>query len=401
MTTKEYFEKQKNKRSAELDELAKRVEALEKINTESEDEEELKAAGAELDELNAKKAELEAELAEINAQIAELDKPTEDEGKEENQRNKFNFMTKESRGNNTMTHEERKAAAETFVANGKMVIKNEEARAMLVSSGKIATPTDVKGINELPNEVSSIVDMVDVEDCSGMGSNKIAYEYTAPVGGVTVEGETYAEGETVTDFVTTTPQTVTTISYISKQVTKQTPIKYEEKVRKNALAALRKKVAKIIVEKIRASALVIKKTIAKIDEKTLRTIALSYGGDENVEGNAVLMINKNTLVALGDVRGTNEKKAVYEITPDASNPNTGIIKDGGLSVKYVLNSEVADNEFMYGQPLKCELDIYSDYEVKVSEDFKFDKGMLAIRGDVEADVAVTFKDGFIVATVGA
>lgn len=401
MTTKEYFEKQKNKRSAELDELAKRVEALEKINTESEDEEELKAAGAELDELNAKKAELEAELAEINAQIAELDKPTEDEGKEENQRNKFNFMTKESRGNNTMTHEERKAAAEIFVANGKMVIKNEEARAMLVSSGKIATPTDVKGINELPNEVSSIVDMVDVEDCSGMGSNKIAYEYTAPVGGVTVEGETYAEGETVTDFVTTTPQTVTTISYISKQVTKQTPIKYEEKVRKNALAALRKKVAKIIVEKIRGSALVIKKTIAKIDEKTLRTIALSYGGDENVEGNAVLMINKNTLVALGDVRGTNEKKAVYEITPDASNPNTGIIKDGGLSVKYVLNSEVADNEFMYGQPLKCKLDIYSDYEVKVSEDFKFDKGMLAIRGDVEADVAVTFKDGFIVATVGA
>lgn len=403
MTSKEYFEKQKSKRSAELDELAKRVEALEKINEESENEEELKAAGEELDELNAKKAELEAELAEINEQIAELDKPTEDEGKgkEENQRNKFNFMTNESRGMETMTYEERKAAAEKFVANGKITIKNEEARAMLVSSGKIATPTDVKGINELPNEVSSIVDMVDVEDCSGMGSNKIAYEYTAPVGGVTVEGETYAEGETVTEFVTTTPQTVTTISYISKQVTKQTPIKYEEKVRKNALAALRKKVAKIIVEKIRASALVVKKTIVKIDEKTLRTIALSYGGDENVEGNAVLMINKNTLVALGDVRGTNEKKAVYEITPDASNPNTGIIKDGGLSVKYVLNSEVADNEFMYGQPLKCELDIYSDYEVKVSEDFKFDKGMLAIRGDVEADVAVTFKDGFIVATVGA
>lgn len=386
-----------SKRNAELEELAKRVEALEAKNNESEDEAELKAAGDELDELNAKKAELEAELADINAQIAELDKPTEEE---EGKRNKLNFMTKESRGINTMTYEERKAAAEKFVANGRMTIKNEETRAMLVSSGKIATPTDVKGINELPNEVSSIIDMVDVEDCSGMGNNKIAYEYSAPVGGVTVEGESYAEGETVTDFVTTTPQTVTTISYVSKQVTKQTPIKYEEKVRKNALAALRKKVAKIIVEKIKASELVVKKTITKIDEKTLRALALSYGGDENVAGNAVLMINKNTLVALGDVRGTNEKKAVYEITPDTSNNNTGIIKDGGLTVKYVLNSEVADNELIYGQPLKCELDIYSDYEVKVSEDFKFDKGMLAIRGDVEADVAVTFKDGFIVATVG-
>lgn len=396
---KDFLTGQKSKRSAELEELAKRVEALEKVNNESDNEEELKAAGAELDELKAKKTELEKELAEIDAQIAELDKPAPEGGQP--QRNELNFMTKESRGIKTMTPEERKAAAEKVVATGRMTISNEETRAMLVSSGKIATPTDVKGINELPNGVSSIIDMVNVEDCTGMGSNKIAYEYEAPEGGVTVEGESYAEGETVTDFVTTTPNTITTISYLSKQVTKQTPLQYEAKVRKNALNALRKKVGKLIVDKIKASALVVKKTITKIDEKTLRTLAFSYGGDEEVQGNAVLTINKNTLVVLGDVRGSNEKKAVYEIIPDTSNPGTGTIKDGGLTVQYVINSQVADNELIYGQALKCELDIYSDYEVKVSEDFKFDKGMLAIRGDVEADVAVTFKDGFIVATVGA
>ena len=386
------------KRSLELEELAKRVDALEKINNESENEEELKAAGAELDELNAKKAELEKELAEVNAQIAELDKPAENAPVDGAQRNKLNFMKKEERGVKTMNIEERAAQ---FAQNGKMTIKNEETRAMLVSSGKIATPTGVNGINELPNDVSSIVDMVDVQDCTGMGSNKIAYEYSAPKGGVTVEGESYAEGDTVVDFVTTTPQTITTISYISKQVIKQSPLKYEEKVRKNALAALRKKVSETIVNKIKASALSAKKTIDAIDAKTLRTVALAYGGDETVSGDAVLLLNKNTLVALGDVRGTNEKKAVYEITPDASNPNTGIIKDGGLSVKYVLNANCADNELIYGQALKAELDLFSDYEVKVSEDFKFDKGMLAIRGDVEADVAVTYKDGFIIATVGA
>lgn len=407
MTTKEFFEKQKSKRSAELDELKSRVEELEKKNADSENEEELKAVGAELDELKAKKAELEAELAEIDEQIAELDKPAEptpeDKPEEEQpKRNKLNFMTKESRGAKTMNVEERNAAAKKFADSGKMTIKNEETRAMLVSSGKIATPTDVKGINELPNEVSSIIDMVAVEDCTGMGNNKIAYEFTAPKGGITVEGTQYTEGDTVVDFVTTTPTTITTISYISKQVIKQSPLKYEDKVKRNALAALRKKVSEIIVTKIKGSALVDKSvTLTAIDASTLRKIALSYGGDENVSGNAVLLLNKTTLVALGDVRGTNEKKAVYEITPDASNPNTGIIKDGGLSVKYVLNSNVAANEFIYGQALKCELDIYSDYEVKVSEDFKFDTGMLAIRGDVEADAAVTFKNGFIVATVGA
>ena len=64
---------------------------------------------------------------------------------------------------------------------------------------------------------------------------------------------------------------------------------------------------------------------------------LSYGGDEFSGGQGVLFLNKTDLIALGDVRGTNEKKAVYEITPDA-NPNTGIIKDGGLAVKYCICS---------------------------------------------------------------
>ena len=168
------------------------------------------------------------------------------------------------------------------------------------------------------------------------------------------------------------------------------------------MLALRKKVAAIIVDKINSSTLSKKvNTITKIDEKTLRTLALGYGGEEDVEGNAVLALNKNALTALGDVRGANEKKAVYEITPDASNPNTGIIKDGGLSVQYVLNAKIADNVFIYGQMPKFELDLFGDYDIKVSEDFKFDKGLLAVRGSVMLDGAVAFKDGFTVATVGA
>lgn len=390
----------------ELEKLSARISELEKINDESNDEEELKAAGEELDALKAKKAELEAEiqgkqaeLDEINAQLAELDKPGE--GEEMPQRKKLNFMTNEMRGANKMTREEMETRAKAFASSGKMTITNEETRAMLVSSGKIATPTGVQGINELDNQVSSIIDMVDVVNCEGMGSNKIAYEFTAPTGGITVEGAAYQAGETVTDFVTTTPKTVTIITQISKQVTKQSPLDYEAKVKKNALIALRKKVSNIVIAAIKASTLKVEKTLTKLDEKTLRNVALAYGGDENVTGNAVLLLNKNTLVALGDVRGANEKKAVYEITPNASNPNTGIIKDGGLAVEYILNSNVADNELIYGQAKKFELDLYSNYEIKVSEDFAFDKGMLTIRGDVELDGAVAFKDGFIVATVSA
>lgn len=398
MELRDYLKSIVTKRNDELEDLKKRVEELEKINDTSNDEEELKAASEELDALKAKKAELEKELEEVNAQIAELDQPADDQ--EQGQRN-LNFMNKQERGNKTMTREEMETRAKEFRTSGKMTIGHEETRAMLVSSGKIATPTGVKGINELDNQVSSIVDMVDVVDCEGMGNNKIAYEYTAPKGGVTVEGETYAEGETVTDFVTTTPQTVTTIAYISKQVLKQSNLNYQEKVKKNSLVALRKKVSEIIITKLQASKLCVKMdNLTAINEKTVRNIALTYGGDENVMGNATLFLNKQTLVNLGDVRGSNEKKAVYEITPSDSNPNVGTIKDGGLTVQYCINSNLAENVFIYGQALKFELDLFSDYEVRVSEDFKFDKGMLAIRGDVELDGDVVFKDGFIIATVG-
>ena len=399
MTTREFLTDLASKRSTELEELAKRVEALEKVNGESEDEAELKAAGAELDELNAKKAELEAELAAINAQIAELDKPADDNG---GARKRFDFMTTE-RGEKKMSIEERKAAAAKFAESGKMTIAEQETRALLVSSGKIATPTGVNDtINELDKTGSSIIDLVEVQDCAGMGANTIAYEYTAPVGGVTVEGETYAEGDTVVDFITTTPQKVTTISYISEETRKLTPLAYEALVKKNAMHALRKKVIEIIIDKIVGSPLSFKKTdIAAIDAKTLRTIALAYGGDEEVEGNAIISMSKETLTAFGDVRGSNEKKAIYEITPDTSNTNTGIIQEGGISVKYVLNAKLPAGTIVYGQPKKFELDLFSDYDIKVSEDFKFDKGLLAVRGSVMLDGAVAYKDGFIIATIGA
>ena len=132
-----------------------------------------------------------------------------------------------------------------------------------------------------------------------------------------------------------------------------------------------------------------------LDEKFLRKVALSYGGDESVVGAAVLQINKADLITLGDVRGS-DKKPVYEITPDASNPNTGIIKDGGLSVAYVINSNLTGKQ-VYGQMHNFELALFSNYEINVSEDFAFNKGLLAISGDVELGGDVTVQGGFVVA----
>ena len=394
---KEFLTEQKEKRAADLEELAKRVEALEKVNNESEDEEELKAAGEELDTLKAKKDELEKELAEINAQIAELDKPAE-EGQPQR---KLNFMKKEERGEKKMTIEERKAKAEEFAKVGRATYGAEETRAVLVSSGKIATPTEVDGINENGFAgVSSIIDLVKVVNCEGMGKNRIAYTVTDAVAAKHTENSTAGGTGATFDFVDIAPESIAILDGISKQTKKQSPLQYEAKVKEKAMLALRKEASRIVIEKVLASKLVSAQTASALDQNAVRDIVLNYGGDEGVDGVAYLVLNKADLITLGKVRGSNEKKAVFEIIPD-TNPNTGTIKDGGTIVKYCLNKNLTAGTMLYGNLKNIELDLFSNYEIKVSEDFMFDKLMDAIRGDVELGAEVVAQGGIVKITVGA
>ena len=386
----------------------------------STDVEELKRINAEIRGLNADVDAIIADLNGLKEMYGEMDEPAGGEGgaggegaSEGARAGNLNKIT-ETRGVNPAGENAEKRAAK-FAASGRMNITNKEARAVLVSSGKIATPTEVSGINETFNGVSSIVDKVNVTDAEGMGAYKVAFEVTDPEALETAEGVEYNESEPDYATVEITPEKVTVISYISEEVQKQTPLKYEEKVKAAALRALRRKAGEIITVKVKASGITDKVTLnsATIDEHTLRKIALSYGGDENVVGGCTLYLNKNDLLAFGDVRGDNEKQAVYEITPDTNNPNTGIIKDGGLSVKYCINSKLTalSGATKGAEPIKTmfygvteeavELGLFGDYEIKVSEDFKFSQGLLAIRGSVQLGANVVKQGGVVVVELAA
>lgn len=305
--------------------------------------------------------------------------------------------------------------AEKFAKEHRMSITAGETRAALtVSGGTVATPTGVGELNAAMNTVSSIVDMVNTVDCTGMGSNKVPYEIPN-----TDEAEENDEGSVPTEqeqqfgYVTLTPSNFATIGYISKEIRKQSPINYESRVRESAYNRLRRTVARKITNAVYDSTLKNEITsITAIDAKTLRTIAYNHGTDDSIIGEAVLFLNKSDLIAFGDVRGTNEKKAVYEITPDAQNPNTGIIKDGGLSVRYCLNSACtaltgATNSsttktkptMFYGQPRTIEVDLFGSYNVETNEGYKFGEGLLTIRGDVDAAADLTTYHGMTVVSL--
>jgi hypothetical protein len=233
-----------------------------------------------------------------------------------------------------------------------------------------------------------------------MGKNRVAYVKTDATAAAHTEGAAAGGTGATFGFVDISAESVAILDAISKQTKKQSPLQYEAKVKEKAMLALRKKAAEIVTNKVLASTLVTAQTITALDQNAVRDIVLNYGGDEGVEGAAYLFLTKADLITLGKVRGTTEKKAVFEIIPDA-NPNTGTIKDGGTIVKYCLNKNLTEGTLLYGQPTNIELDLFSNYDIAVSEDFYFDKLMDAIRGDVELGADVVVPNGMVKITVGA
>jgi HK97 family phage major capsid protein len=315
------------------------------------------------------------------------------------------------------TPEEEKRAQE-FIKSNKLSLSVDEVRAITIGSGNLISPKPIQNsINEKFNEVSSIIEQVNTVSAERMGEYEVPFVVGYSEGGITTEGNDYSDGEPVFDYVSIKPVKITIYTEVSEEVSKLTPVQYLSKVQQAALIALRKKVAKLIplgnpaatpaeiTGIIHAPAITdgsLEFTV--IDESTLRSIAMSYGGDENIIGNAILLLNKVDLIAFGDVRGS-DKKSVYEITPDSSNPNAGIIKEGGLSVRYIINSALkalsatatpaTTTCMIYGNPNAYELALFSNYEIKVSEDAAFKKGMLAVKGSVFVGGNVVTANGFV------
>ena len=390
-----------------------RAEQLKESIKTAESADEVRSLG---DELNA----VQTEIRDAQEKLAELEKKEEKRG--------FNPMA--TFGATTVKNEETEKRAKALVETGKMSIAAKETRSILLDTGAIAKPTQVGGINDAQNVVSTIVDQVKVVDCTGMGAYNEAYQKSIQDAEIGADGVAPAGSDPVFRYAAIKPVTVKTLTYVSNQIKKQTPLQYEEKIKAGAMSALRAKIGKMIAtgngtteifgiinavnteEVPEAIYETLNVESAVIDEKTLRNIVMAYGGDENIGANATLYLNKKDLIAFGDVRGTNEKQAVYEITPDGSNPNTGIIKDGGLSVPYCINSackaltgstkgSAPIKTMMYGDSMNYELGLFGDYEVVADESYKFAEGLITVKGEVMVGGNLTVDKGFVVVTLGA
>lgn len=315
--------------------------------------------------------------------------------------------------------------AEAFQREGRHVYRDVRsllrATPLLTSATGVVGPTGVDGINDGFVGVSSLVDLLKVTDCTGMASYKVVYlAGDAADAAAITEGSSPTESEPTFGSVELTPSNYGTIGYISNEIAKQTPLNYEEKVRESARRSLRRKLNSVAATAILASGLNNSLALsaaaaattgaAFFDGALLSNIILGYGGDEDTGGVGVLFLTKEDLKAFAAVRGKNEYLPVYSIVPDAANPSVGVIKDNnGLSCRYCLSKDIkslstltltttATKTMFYGVPSNAELALWGGFDVRVDSSYKFAEGLLAIRGEVTADVDVTVKSGFTVVT---
>lgn len=307
------------------------------------------------------------------------------------------------------------------IKNGKSVrfsakvISHKINNALSVSQTAPVTHT-APDIKPTFNDVSSLIDRVKAVPLQGGETYERAYVKSYGDGaGTTAEGADYNATEPVFGYVTIEKQKITAYTEEPEEMIKLPNADYDGVVEGSVTLAVRRYISRqILIGDGSTSKLkgiffnpadkkddVINrdtdKTFSTIDDGTLDEIIYSYGGDEDVEAVATLILNKADLKAFAKLRDKQGRK-VYTIV---NHGNTGTI-DG---VPYIINSAcaavtaaaTAETPYCmaYGVLENYELAIFSDIDTRRSDDYKFKSGQTAYRASIFVGGAVAAKDGFI------
>lgn len=289
--------------------------------------------------------------------------------------------------------------------------------AVQLTSEGIVSPTRYS--NELSpgwNEVSSLIDRVRIFPRLGGESFVQAYIRGYGEGQEIADDANYHETDPEFGHVAINKVKVTAYSEEDEGVLKLPDVDYDAEVARNIRIALRKRLTReILVGPGTANRLrgIFNSTydqarpdegaidpdtdlaIAAIDDGTLDEIIFSYGGEEDVEDGAVLILHKADLKAFAKLRDGKGNR-VHTIRAMG---NTGFI-DG---VPYILNgactplaqAQPGDYTMAYGYPTSYGLAIFSDVDVQRSTDYKFRSGQVAHRGSVYVGGNVIRWNGFL------
>ena len=287
----------------------------------------------------------------------------------------------------------------------------KEARVIQVSSEEILLPEHTApNIAAYPfAQVSSLVDRVKVVNLTGGETYKKSFIKGNGIAGLTAEGAAYSETEPDFGYLTITKVKVTACTEITEELEKLPSLPYQAEVIKNINIALKKKISEQILkgpgtsntftgifsDQAVALADSTPLEISAITDSTLDDIVFAYGGDEEIEGGAYLILNKNDLRAFAGLR-TPEGRKVHTI--DYINSTI----DG---IPYIINSHckaltdtnTSEGEYVmaYGGLHNYEVPIFSPVEIGKSTDYKFKDGIISYKASVFTGGNVVGYNGFL------
>lgn len=294
-----------------------------------------------------------------------------------------------------------------------------EKRSVSIKNGDILVPGKTKKeIAESYDKPSALVDKLNVVPLNGGDSYSVSFEKSVGEGGETAEGDNYTDSDPDFGYVDTKKVKITAYTEISEEIEKLPDADYLSRVQAAVIKALKKKIGKMTISGnhttnskqfngiYNAENAVIDGTtdikLGGIDADTLNEIVFALGGAEDVEAEAVLILSKKDLEAFSKVK-TEDGKFVYKITREKGYGKISY-QNGGSEVEYVINSAcnslstatVKDTKTMiYGALEDFELPVFSDIEVKISDDYKFKEGMKCIKASVMVGGTVSRFNGFV------
>lgn len=366
-------------------------------------------------------AEIRKQVDGLNLAIAELRKDEADAKAEEEKRSArpanggapalapvvvHDDANIEAQKRNAENAEAIEKRASTLKSGGKVKV---EYRAVTTASTALGTVASGE-INPAFEQVGTLDKRVNEMHLENTGSEsyKKPFAKTIGEGGVTEEGKPATDVDVTFGYADINKVKITAYAEITEEVEKLPAADYEREVNNSVVGAWRKKlISQIIggsgsgqlVGIINAPADIInadqRKTIATIDENTLDDIIFDYGGDEDVEGDAHLILNKLTLKEFAKVKGT-DKKRVYEIVVRG---NEGTINGTPFictSKLPAFKTVTAGNPYMiYGKLKGYELAFFSALEVAKSKEYKFKDGIIAFKVDGYAGGSPAMYNGFM------
>lgn len=249
------------------------------------------------------------------------------------------------------------------------------------------------------NEISGILDAVNYLDVVNGETYEEPYVVSTGIGDYTSQpssegiGGEYHEVGIAWKSALINKTKITAYSEITKELEKTPIANYADAVERNISVALKKKLAKEMVDgdgttghfvgimsEAADASTVSDFDLGVIGENTLDELILNYGGEEDIESTMSLLLNKLTLLAFSRVRGTDKRK-VYNINYE-NNTIDGIKFFSSSHVKAFDSAESGDPVIAYGDFNKYRVAVFSNIETARSTEYKFRQGITAFRGDV-------------------